>query len=57
MDGTDYSVSRTAQRFQTMGDALLAQDRTILYSLCEWGTSITRMCGNLGRLTVSPRQV
>jgi alpha-galactosidase len=35
--GYDYATSRTAQRFERMRDALLAQDRPILYSLCEWG--------------------
>ncbi|KAH8878914.1 glycoside hydrolase [Thozetella sp. PMI_491] len=33
----DYTESRTAERFRRMRDALLAQDRPILYSLCEWG--------------------
>ncbi|KAA8895615.1 putative alpha-galactosidase B [Sphaerosporella brunnea] len=33
----DWSTSSTAKRFKRMGDALLKQDRTILYSLCEWG--------------------
>ena len=39
VDGIDYSTSKTAQRFKTMEEALLKQNRTILYSLCEWGES------------------
>ncbi|KAH8812088.1 putative alpha-galactosidase B [Xylogone sp. PMI_703] len=35
--GYDWSKSNTARRYQIMRDALLAQNRTILFSLCEWG--------------------
>lgn len=35
--GYDYSKSNTAKRYTIMGDALKAQNRTILYSLCQWG--------------------
>jgi alpha-galactosidase len=37
--GYDWSTSNTARRYQIMRDALLAQNRTILFSLCEWGTA------------------
>jgi alpha-galactosidase len=33
----DWSRSNTAKRFETMRDAITKQNRTILYSLCEWG--------------------
>lgn len=33
----DYSQSHTAARYDAMRDALQAQNRTIMYSLCEWG--------------------
>lgn len=33
----DWSTSNTAKRFRIMRDALQAQSRTILFSLCEWG--------------------
>ncbi|KAI7333842.1 alpha-galactosidase 1 [Hortaea werneckii] len=36
VDGVDYSISKTAQRFKIMENALLEQERTILYSLCQW---------------------
>ncbi|CAJ2512888.1 Uu.00g010070.m01.CDS01 [Anthostomella pinea] len=35
--GYNYSQSSTAKRYRIMGDALMAQNRTILYSMCEWG--------------------
>lgn len=38
-DGYDFTGTNSAKRFQTMRDALKAQNRTILYSLCEWGTA------------------
>ncbi|KAF2204002.1 alpha-galactosidase 1 [Delitschia confertaspora ATCC 74209] len=44
--GYDYSKSNTAKRFRIMRDALLAQDRPILYSLCEWGTAGVQQWGN-----------
>lgn len=37
VDGRNYSQSYTALRFRVMQNALLSQNRTILYSLCEWG--------------------
>jgi alpha-galactosidase len=33
----DWSTSNTTKRYDIMRDALLAQNRTILFSLCEWG--------------------
>jgi alpha-galactosidase len=35
--GYDWGTSNTAERYRIMRDALLAQNHTILYSLCEWG--------------------
>ncbi|KAJ9316576.1 hypothetical protein DTO271D3_3083 [Paecilomyces variotii] len=35
--GYDWSTSKTAQRYRRMRDALEHVNRTILYSLCEWG--------------------
>ena len=45
-DGYDWSTSLTAARFNRMRDALDAQNRTILYSLCEWGTADVFSWGN-----------
>ncbi|KAH8692767.1 alpha-galactosidase 1 [Talaromyces proteolyticus] len=44
--GYDYSQSNTAERYRIMGEALQAQNRTILYSLCEWGTAGVETWGN-----------
>ncbi|KAI2643351.1 glycoside hydrolase family 27 protein [Xylaria nigripes] len=44
--GYDYSKSNSAKRYTTMRDALQAQNRTILYSLCEWGTAGVEQWGN-----------
>ena len=44
--GYDYSQSRTAERYRIMRNALEAQNRTILYSLCEWGTQDVWTWGN-----------
>jgi len=44
--GYDWSTSNTAQRYRNMRDALLAQNRTILYSLCEWGQADVEVWGN-----------
>ncbi|KAK5175821.1 uncharacterized protein LTR77_000961 [Saxophila tyrrhenica] len=38
VDGRNYSRSLTALRFRTMQHALARQNRSILFSLCEWGT-------------------
>lgn len=40
VDGINYTTKYTALKFKIMERALLAQNRTILYSLCEWGESI-----------------
>ncbi|GAB1218496.1 hypothetical protein ATERTT37_007752 [Aspergillus terreus] len=42
----DWSTSRTAQRYTAMRDALLAVNRTILYSLCDWGQADVNAWGN-----------
>ncbi|KAI9754542.1 MAG: hypothetical protein M4579_004642 [Chaenotheca gracillima] len=42
----DWSTSNTAERFRIMRDALLDQNRTILYSLCEWGQADVEVWGN-----------
>lgn len=44
--GYDWSTSNTAHRYRIMRDALLAQNRTILYSLCEWGQADVVVWGN-----------
>jgi len=44
--GFDYSKSKTAERYNRMRDALLAQNRTILYSLCNWGEANVQQWGN-----------
>ncbi|KAF2162457.1 glycoside hydrolase family 27 protein [Zasmidium cellare ATCC 36951] len=33
----DYGTCKTAERYRRMADALHAQNRTIFYSLCDWG--------------------
>lgn len=35
--GYDWSTSRSALRYGRMTDALLRQNRVILYSICNWG--------------------
>ncbi|KAE8440918.1 hypothetical protein EG329_006315 [Mollisiaceae sp. DMI_Dod_QoI] len=44
--GYDWSTSNSAERFRRMRDALMAQNRTILYSLCEWGYAEVWSWGN-----------
>jgi alpha-galactosidase len=44
--GYDYANSNTSIRFNRMRDALLAQERTILYSLSEWGHVHVERWGN-----------
>lgn len=44
--GYDWSTSKTALRYNRMRDALLAQSRTMLYSLCNWGHSHVEQWGN-----------
>ena len=36
-EGYDWGTSKTAERYRRMRDALEAQDRPILLSLCNWG--------------------
>ncbi|KAI8625200.1 glycoside hydrolase family 27 protein [Xylariaceae sp. FL1651] len=43
----DYTTSNTAKRYAVMRDALQAQNRTILYSLCEWGDEGVEQWGNV----------
>lgn len=45
-DDYDWSTSRTAERYRRMRDALAAQNRTILYSLCDWGQADVQSWGN-----------
>ena len=42
----NWGTSNTAKRYGIMRDALLAQNRTILYSLCEWGQADVEAWGN-----------
>ena len=44
--GYDYTNSNTAERYRIMRDALSEQNRTILYSLCEWGYAGVEQWGN-----------
>ncbi|KAL2068461.1 hypothetical protein VTL71DRAFT_16559 [Oculimacula yallundae] len=46
VDGIDYSAKYTALKFKIMERELLAQNRTILYSLCEWGVDQVWTWGN-----------
>jgi len=45
-DGINYTASYTALRYRIMQNALEQQNRTILYSLCEWGTNEPWTWGN-----------
>jgi alpha-galactosidase len=42
----DYTHSNTYKRFEIMRDAILAQSRPMLYSLCEWGEAGVQQWGN-----------
>ena len=44
--GFDWKTSKTHERYVRMRDALLKQNRTILYSLCEWGNAGVLSWGN-----------
>jgi alpha-galactosidase len=44
--GYDYGDSKTAERYHFMRNALLAQNRTIQYSLCAWGHAHVERWGN-----------
>ena len=45
-DGYDYTTSNSAKRYAAMRDALQAQNRTIQYALCSWGTAGVEQYGN-----------
>lgn len=45
-DDYDWSTSKTAERYNMMRDALQQQNRTILYSLCDWGYANVTTWGN-----------
>lgn len=45
-EGTDFAALNTARRYRAMRDALLAQNRTMLYSLCNWGYAGVQQWGN-----------
>lgn len=45
-EGYDFNTSNTAERYRIMRDALAAQNRTILYSLCNWGGAAVWGWGN-----------
>ncbi|KAI1245158.1 hypothetical protein MGN70_012048 [Eutypa lata] len=45
-EDTDFSTLNTAKRYEIMRDALLAQNRTILYSMCDWGYAGVQQWGN-----------
>lgn len=44
--GYNWATSNTTKRYNRMRDALLAQNRTILYSLCCWGDADVVSWGN-----------
>lgn len=46
-DGYDWSMSNTFERFRKMRDALQNVDRSILYSLCEWGQANVNQWGKM----------
>ncbi|KAJ5318129.1 Aldolase-type TIM barrel [Penicillium antarcticum] len=45
-EGYDWTKSKTYTRYVAMRDALLNADRTILYSLCDWGQADVNSWGN-----------
>lgn len=44
--GYNWALSNTSIRYDQMRDALLDQDRTILFSLCDWGDAAVNTWGN-----------
>ncbi|KAI0525355.1 glycoside hydrolase family 27 protein [Xylaria bambusicola] len=44
--GYDYTRSNSAKRYAIMRDALQAQNRTIQYALCSWGSAGVEQYGN-----------
>jgi hypothetical protein len=53
VDGVNYTAKYTALKFKIMESALRAQNRTILYSLCEWGALNTFDLSTIWKLTLS----
>ncbi|KAK2763209.1 hypothetical protein FQN54_009845 [Arachnomyces sp. PD_36] len=45
-EGYDWTTSNTVKRYNAMRDALQQQNRTILYSLCNWGDAAVSSWGN-----------
>ncbi|KAF9886485.1 hypothetical protein FE257_011392 [Aspergillus nanangensis] len=45
-EGYDWRNSKTAERYRTMRDALLSVNRTIFYSICDWGQANVNAWGN-----------
>ncbi|KAJ5223303.1 hypothetical protein N7468_007845 [Penicillium chermesinum] len=45
-EGYNWTQSNTSVRYRRMRDALLNQNRTILYSLCDWGNADVNEWGN-----------
>ena len=45
-DGVNYTASYTALRYRIMQHALESQNRTILFSMCEWGSNEPWTWGN-----------
>lgn len=44
--GYDWTSSKTFTRYTMMRDALLGANRTIFYSLCDWGQADVNTWGN-----------
>ncbi|KAK5631163.1 hypothetical protein RRF57_006878 [Xylaria bambusicola] len=44
--GYNYTTSNSAKRYAIMRDALKAQNRTIQYALCSWGSAGVEQYGN-----------
>ncbi|KAK0112547.1 alpha-glucosidase maltase [Cadophora gregata f. sp. sojae] len=44
--GYDWSTSNSTKRYEIMRDALLAQNRTIQYAICNWGLAGVDSWGN-----------
>ncbi|KAG4417400.1 alpha-glucosidase maltase [Cadophora malorum] len=45
-EGYDWSESNSTKRYNIMRDALLAQNRTIQYAVCNWGLAGVNSWGN-----------
>lgn len=44
--GYDFSKTKTVERFNRMRDAVAANDRPMVYSLCQWGEANVATWGN-----------